>query len=238
MQRPSGHQQSLAKQPPEPSRRLIRPKNDSVSIGYAWAVPQEPSVLEPPCICPIRLGAAETVANQQQNGGTAMDTEKCPPFPPETTKGFAALNIKCSPQITEMMSREAVGSPQLMQYFCWELCFERGVDRTSPTPIRIPPKFSFEQIFERIAKDMGQPIYDRLAAGPQSRTNRIDRPLKVGDAVDIYQALLLAISATGPKKSLSYDEIRASLSAILKEKVPQKIEVSNALKQIAKISAA
>jgi hypothetical protein len=151
-------------------------------------------------------------------------------------RGFESLTVKAPKALVAQLAAEAVGSPQLMQYFCWELCFDLGMDAPMK-PVRVPTKFDPAPIFGRIARDMGQPIYDRLAAGPQSRTARIDRPLKAGEAVDIYHALLLAIAATGLKKSLTYDEIRASLSSILRAKVPQKLEVSNALNQIAKISA-
>jgi hypothetical protein len=61
------------------------------------------------------------------------------------------------------------------------------------------------------------------------------RPLKNGDAVDIYQAILMAIAVTGPKEKLSYDQIRSSLNNILVEKVPQKLEVSNALNYLSEI---
>lgn len=42
---------------------------------------------------------------------------------------------------------------------------------------------------------------------------------------------------TGPKSQLSYDQIRASLNSILADKIPQKIEVSNALNHLTKIDA-
>ena len=61
------------------------------------------------------------------------------------------------------------------------------------------------------------------------------RPLINGGAVDIYHAILLAIAVTGPKEQLSYDEIRSSLGRILIDKVPQKIEVSNALNHLSVI---
>ena len=73
--------------------------------------------------------------------------------------------------------------------------------------------------------------------GPQSRTDRIPRPPIAGGSVDIYQAILLSIAMTGPKSQLSYDQIRASLNSILADKIPQKIEVSNALNHLTKIDA-
>jgi hypothetical protein len=81
------------------------------------------------------------------------------------TKGFAVLNVDFPASLTERFATEANGSPQLMQRFCWEACFDLG-----------------------------------------------------------------------PKKSLTYDEIRATLGKCLVDKIPNKIEVSNALNNLVKIA--
>jgi hypothetical protein len=62
------------------------------------------------------------------------------------------------------------------------------------------------------------------------------RPTAGGGSVDIYEAILLAIAATGPREKLTYDQIRTSLNAVLIDKVPQKLEVSNALNNLASIA--
>jgi hypothetical protein len=122
-----------------------------------------------------------------------------------------------------------------MQTFCWESCFELGVSETKRL-FRTPADWGPSGVYEKVAADAGQPIYDKLSAGPQKRSDRIHRPLKNGGNVDIYQALLYAIAQTGPKSRLSYDEVRTSLSNVLADKIPQKIEVSNALNNLAKIA--
>lgn len=152
-------------------------------------------------------------------------------------KGFHELDISCPNSLVERFAGESNGSPQLMQQFCWELCFIFDIDQTCDDTFSIPRSWSPDEVFDTVARDAGQPIYEKLAAGPQSRSTRDQRPLKDGGTVDIYQAILLAIAKTGPKSSLSYDELRASLSGILSANVPQKIEVSNALNHLAKISA-
>lgn len=152
-------------------------------------------------------------------------------------RGFAALNAQCVPSIIQTLADESNGSPLLMQSFCWELCYDRGVKETGDAPVSIGDSADLKSVFKRIAKDMGQPIYERLAAGPQSRTPRIDRPLRDGGQADIYRAILLAIAQIGPKSRLSYNEIRTSLTEILADKVPQKLEVSNALNHLSKIAA-
>jgi hypothetical protein len=150
--------------------------------------------------------------------------------------GFPLLNIECNPAIIAVLANEANGSPQLMQQFCWELCFANDVETTLAKPLKISNVKVAEEIFETVAKDAGQPIYDKLAAGPQARSTRIQRPLREGGSVDIYEALLIAIAQTGPRPKLSYDTLRTSLSKILGDKVPQKVEIANALNHMAKIS--
>ncbi|HRN87861.1 AAA family ATPase [Hyphomicrobium sp.] len=151
-------------------------------------------------------------------------------------RGFSALNVKCPKKIIDAFADEAQGSPNLMQQFCWDLCFEEGIDDDPSVTRRVSSRFDSNTIFRRLAADAGQPIYDRLASGPQSRTQRLPRQLRQGGTADIYEAILIAISSTGPKKKLSYDEIRSALSDVLIDKTPQKIEVSNALTHLSKIS--
>ncbi|MEZ5920273.1 MAG: hypothetical protein R3C60_02870 [Parvularculaceae bacterium] len=152
-------------------------------------------------------------------------------------KGFKALNIQCDDAILDVLCKEAQESPFLMQKFCWEICFELDIDRQAIVRSHvIPSDFDLNAMFRLIAKDAGLPIYQKLAAGPQSRKVRAKRPLKDGSEVDIYQAILLALAETGPKSAVPYDELRASLNDILKEMVPQKHEITSALKHLAKIS--
>ena len=151
-------------------------------------------------------------------------------------KGFSALNMNCSQKIMTKLAYEAQNSPFLMQRFCWEICFDLNVDLPPDTPVRVPSDVDLNTLFIRIAKDSGLPIYERLVAGPQSRKERLKRPLKFGGDADVYEATLLAIAETGPVPSLSYDELRSSLNSILVDKVPQKHEVTSALKHLSRIS--
>jgi hypothetical protein len=150
--------------------------------------------------------------------------------------GFKALNAVCDGAIVSRFSKEAQGSPLLMQQFCWNLCYDSEITQSSLFKKTITKEFPVERIFNEVAKDAGLPIYEKLAKGPQSRTDRMMRPTAGGGSVDIYEAILLAIAATGPREKLTYDQIRTSLNAVLIDKVPQKLEVSNALNNLASIA--
>ena len=80
------------------------------------------------------------------------------------------------------------------------------------------------------------PIYQQLAAGPQSRKVRAKRPLRNGNNADIYEVILLALAETGPKPAVSYDELRTALTNLLADMVPQKHEITAALKHLAVIA--
>lgn len=152
--------------------------------------------------------------------------------------GFAALNVNCKDTLIEKLAREAQDSPFLMQKFCWEVCFDSGIEHAATLLTRhsIPDDYDAEAMFVRLAQDAGLPIYQKLVAGPQSRKSRTKRPLRRGGEADIYEALLLALAETGPKSSISYDELRSSLNTILTDMVPQKHEITSALKHLAAIS--
>ena len=153
-------------------------------------------------------------------------------------KGFAALKVKCRDDFIEKLSREAQESPFLMQKFCWEVCFDCNIERSKVIGHHeVPASYDFDDLFSRLATDAGLPIYQRLVAGPQSRKIRYKRPMYSGEEADIYEATLHSIAATGPKSSISYDELRATMSRLLlPDMMPQKHEITSALKHLSVIS--
>jgi hypothetical protein len=150
--------------------------------------------------------------------------------------GFVALNIRCPKTVVDALAAECQNSPFLMQKFCWEVCYEIGIDRRPLLAVQVPSDIDLDEIFVRIAKDSGLPIYQRLVAGPHIRKDRMRRPLVKGGEADVYEATLLAIAETGPLATISYNVLRSSLNQVLAEKVPQRHEVTSVLKQLSKIS--
>jgi hypothetical protein len=151
-------------------------------------------------------------------------------------KGFDALNINCPRQIISRLSDEAQSSPFLMQKLCWEVCAGIGVDERPKKPTPVADNYDLTPILKRLSKDFGHPIYQKLELGPQIRKPRQQRRLKVGGTADIYKAILMAMAATGPAATISYDELRAKLTDLLLEEPPQKNEVTSALKHLSAIS--
>ncbi len=150
-------------------------------------------------------------------------------------KGFTALNVSYPLSLIDMLCEEAQENPFLMQKFCWEICFDNHIEAKKLLSQSID-KIDLHKMCERLALDYGLPTYQQLVAGPQSRKIREKRPLKYGGEVDIYEVVLLAIAQTGPKSVIKYDELRNEISNLLADKMPQKHEITAALKHLTKIS--
>jgi hypothetical protein len=121
------------------------------------------------------------------------------------------LGTTCPRSVIDVLCTEAQENPFLMQNFCWEICFDLGIERKKIIGSHaIPEKYNTTKMFRRLSQDAGLPIYQKLAAGPQSRKVRPKRPLR-GGVADIYQAVLLALAESGPKAIISYDDLRELL---------------------------
>jgi hypothetical protein len=152
-------------------------------------------------------------------------------------KGFEALGTICSPPLMAQLCSEAQENPFLMQKFCWEICFDLGIEQEKFFGDHdIPSTYNVEAMLRRLSLDAGLPIYQKLAAGPQSRRVRARRPLRKGGVADIYQAVLLALAESGPGAVITYDELREKLGDLLSEQIPQKHEITSALKHLSRIS--
>lgn len=151
--------------------------------------------------------------------------------------GFSALKVECHSAMISSLCDEAQESPFLMQKFCWEICFDNDIDEAPfMGKKQINPDYSIDKMLQRVSNDAGLPIYQKLSAGPQIRKARAKRPLQDGGTADIYQAILLALAATGPKALIPYEELRQELNNLLSEQVPQKHEITSALKHLAALA--
>ncbi|MDD5586716.1 MAG: hypothetical protein PHY92_07165 [Alphaproteobacteria bacterium] len=152
-------------------------------------------------------------------------------------KGFGVLGVNYDDALVDKLCDEAQENPFLMQKFCWEICYDCEIERKKIVGSHeIPKTYDLKRMCKKLAHDAGLPIYKKLAAGPQSRKLREKRPLKVGGDVDIYEVTLLAIAETGPKSTIKYDELRDVMNGLLEDKMPQKHEITAALKQLTNIS--
>lgn len=137
------------------------------------------------------------------------------------------------------LAQQAIGSPHLMQEFCRSVCKSIGMGKQ-------PKQFSLISIgmvglipvFEDVAETIGRPIFEKLARGPRQRTDRMERGLKNGDKVDIYELVLHALAHLRPGLiGIEYEELRSTIGEVTSTPLPQLHEISRVLKHMSSIAA-
>jgi hypothetical protein len=146
--------------------------------------------------------------------------------------GFPVLNVECPDRVADRLAEVAWGSPHLMQVLCRELAKANGIRETQSERVTLQPPPSWGDFLHDVAVENTDPkTLDKLATGAQSRSKRDPRPVQGGGTTDLYRALLTAIASTGPKRSLTYDDLRQALQTIL-VKLPQSNEVTSHLQKL------
>lgn len=152
------------------------------------------------------------------------------------SRGFEALNIKCSDAFMKCICAESFGNPLLVQEICSDLCASADIFQKQDTLTQIDESL-LSSTLENVAESKGFPKYRKLREGPQSRSDRQARQLKDGGTADIYEAILLALARLGPRPRTHYDELRSALKDLIEEgQVPQKHEVTAALSHMSRIA--
>jgi hypothetical protein len=150
-------------------------------------------------------------------------------------KGFAALNIECSAEMSRSMAEESYGSPHLMQDFCLQICKSNKITETLPERVVLQGEIN-DNFFRWVANsEGGDETYRRLEQGPP-RSDRIERRLRNGATTDIYGAVLRAIASTGPKTELDWTEVGAGLRRVLADDAPKRHEYTRVLEQMSAIA--
>lgn len=163
--------------------------------------------------------------------------------PPELSyipqTGFALLGYKLAPEACEDLSAEAIGSPHLIQEFCRSYCRREEIKQATwaNTVLDVEPE-DLRNVFREVAESIGRPIFEKLARGPRQRTDRLERQLRDGRKVDIYELVLHALAHIKPGLiSLEYEELRAAIRDVSASGIPQLHEVARVLKHMATIAA-
>lgn len=152
--------------------------------------------------------------------------------------GFDLLNYRVSAKFSGELSSEAIGSPHLMQDFCRGVSKLLCVEYEKETRNLEVSKQIVESVFRDVAETIGRPIFEKLARGPRQRTDRMQRELKSGKTVDIYELVLYGLAHLRPGLvSLEYEELRTAIRDVAGAQIPQLHEVSRVLKHMATIAA-
>lgn len=148
--------------------------------------------------------------------------------------GFQLLDLRIPPELGKRLASEAIGSPHLTQDFCRTLCRIAGVGEGDGRIDQVDA----DRVFREVAETIGRPIFEKLARGPRQRSDRIQRQLKDGQEVDIYELVLHALAHLRPGLvSLEYEDLRAAIRDVSATQIPQLHEVTRVLKHMASIAA-
>lgn len=154
-------------------------------------------------------------------------------------KGFPVLNIDLAPSVVSRLSRESLGSPQIMQSLCLNLCFVKNISHKKAELERVEVSdFDIKEIFRRTAtlSDWSS-LLGEIHSGPRQRgTERKIFDFTDGTKGDVYRAVLLSLVQDPARLSLRYDEILSRVKSICVGEVPVGSSINAALEQIAKLS--
>ncbi|MCB5945252.1 ATP-binding protein [Acidocella sp. KAb 2-4] len=149
--------------------------------------------------------------------------------------GFEALDVDIAPEMIKQIATEALGSPQLMQSLCLNLCLEKGIRNKRVLERRIDvTDAEYRAALERttLQTDYSRTV-EKLHAGAKERgTQRKEFKFKDGSAGDVYRAILLALIENPPRLSFDYDEIMKRIKNICTDEFPVGSSVQLALKQM------
>lgn len=157
-------------------------------------------------------------------------------FIPRT--GFELLNYDVPSKLCTNLASQAIGSPHLMQDFCREISKLIKIEQTSQKMKLSVADEQLNFVFRDVAETIGRPIFEKLARGPRQRTDRVQRELKSGHIVDIYELVLHGLAYIQPGLvSLEYEDLRSAIRDVSASQIPQLQEVARVLKHMATIAA-
>lgn len=150
-------------------------------------------------------------------------------------KGFSALGVDIAPAIIKKLAIEALGSPQLMQSLCLNLCLEKGIRDKQVMEKRTEiSSAEFSASLERttLQTDYSRTV-EKLHTGAKERgTQRKEFKLKDGSTGDVYRAILLALNEDPPRLTFDYDEVMVRIKSVCTDDSPVGSSVQLALKQM------
>ncbi|WP_040197845.1 ATP-binding protein [Candidatus Soleaferrea massiliensis] len=150
--------------------------------------------------------------------------------------GFQELNVHIPDTLKMSLAQEALSSPHLMQEFCKAICEEQQIVKPAKERSSVDESIDLPNLFQKIARNTGRPLFEKLARGPRQRSDRIKRRLKDGTVTDIYGAVMAAFVQMKPgMDSVNYDRFRGYLRDVLDSDLPQKNEITRVLDKLTEI---
>jgi hypothetical protein len=132
--------------------------------------------------------------------------------------GFQKLGVKVSNDIIDVLSRECLGSPQIMQTLCLELGREYlNEDRALENQCIDISRFEWNRIRQRAVQSYDNTtLYDKVRNGPPRHGQaRTVYKLRNGQEGDLYDVITFALASDPPFLSIRLDDLKKRASAFL-----------------------
>ena len=154
-------------------------------------------------------------------------------------RGFAALRVAATPLYVQALSKEAAGSPQLMQSLCLTTCFENGIRETcSQAQQMATDQESVVRVCTRTAAtgDYSSTVA-KMKDGPKTRgQDRKSYLLQDQSILDVYPLVLKAISLNPPELTHRYPNLQRRIQSLCSGDQPSGSSVTGACSHIASIA--
>lgn len=154
-------------------------------------------------------------------------------------KGFETLNVRDpEDRVARTLAAYSYGSPHLMQKFCREACKAGDIRERQVLSRVVAEPTNWDRFFEAQVDGASADWFQRLLRGPQERGSaRTQWKLADGRVLDGYGLTLAAIASTGPRLTLSKDEIKAAVESLVEDASPGAGQTTRVLQHMSRIAS-
>lgn len=152
--------------------------------------------------------------------------------------GFSLLSLSSFEDISRKFAKESMGSPQIMQGLCLNLCYRLNIRQSLPEFTALSrEEVHITKAMEDTAESSGSSnIYSILRRGPRTRgRDRNIYTLKDGTSGDVYQVIFKALSIDPPVLTFDYNNLKKRIESICVDESPEGSAIISALEQMSKI---
>jgi len=134
-------------------------------------------------------------------------------------KGFSGVGLRVSGEVLDILAREALGSPQLMQTLCLETCRSMPEDTPYEQQTVDHTNFDIAKVREKTVRSYDHSTalhYLREGPGERGRARNV-YTFQDGSTGDVYTALVRCLTLDPPFVSITLGQIKARVSQIVME---------------------
>lgn len=148
--------------------------------------------------------------------------------------GFPKVGLRLSDGDLELLARESLGSPQLMQALCLETAYhyENQLSKDDGEPNDITLGREGLHVVARLVADLtdATTAFQILSAGPKSHgKERTKFKAKGGGEADNYGLILRAIAEDPPQSSFTYEQLQRRVTSVCMNEPPPMDRITRSL---------